>query len=189
MGKPSSSTWRATTTPSGTCTSLSSDIGACQSQGIKVLLSLGGSSGNYSLSSSDDSACVATYLWDNYLGGSSSSCSLGNAVLDGINFDIEQGGPDHYDELVKQLSNLGNQATKVYLSDATKSGYILPDDLTSQVMPAINGVSNYDDIMLWSRYYDLNSGYGATEKIGEHPGSLLLEGDKILIRVRVVVKE
>ncbi|KAJ8491882.1 hypothetical protein OPV22_013603 [Ensete ventricosum] len=200
--------------PSDTCTSLSSDIGACQSQGIKVLLSLGGSSGNYSMSSSDDDVSVAIYLWDNYLGGSSSSRSLGNVVLDDIDFDIEQGGPDHYDELVKQLSNLGNQTTKVYLSaapqcpypdqyvgnalqtglfdyvwDATRSGYILPDDLTSQVLSAINDASNYDSIMLWSRYYDLNSRYGTTEKIGEHPGSLLLEGDKILIRVRVVVKE
>nr|XP_009415163.2 PREDICTED: acidic endochitinase-like [Musa acuminata subsp. malaccensis] len=215
--------------PSGTCTSLSSDIRACQSQGIKVLLSLGGGSGSYSLSSSDDAASVATYLWDNYLGGSSSSRPLGDAVLDGIDFDIEQGGPDHYDELAKQLYDFGNQAgTKVYLSaapqcpypdqyvgnalqtghfdyvwvqfynnpscdyssgvsglssawgtwtsslsssavflglpastDAAGSGYIPPDDLTNQVLPAINTASNYGGIMLWSRYYDLNSGYGA----------------------------
>ncbi|THU70736.1 hypothetical protein C4D60_Mb08t28100 [Musa balbisiana] len=218
--------------PSGTCTGLSSDIRACQSQGIKVLLSLGGASGSYSLSSSDDAASVATYLWDNYLGGSSGSRPLGDAVLDGIDFDIEHGGPDHYDELAKQLSDLGSQAgTKVYLSaapqcpypdqslgnalqtglfdyvwvqfynnpscdyssgvsglssawgtwtsslssstvflglpaspDAAGSGYIPPNDLTSQVLPAINTASNYGGIMLWSRYYDLNSGYGAKVK-------------------------
>ncbi|RWW56212.1 hypothetical protein BHE74_00037093 [Ensete ventricosum] len=118
--------------PSDTCTSLSSDIGACQSQGIKVLLSLGGSSGNYSMSSSDDDVSVAIYLWDNYLGGSSSSRSLGNVVLDDIDFDIEQGGPDHYDELVKQLSNLGNQTTKVYLSAAPQCPY--PDQYVGNAL-------------------------------------------------------
>ncbi|GMN42998.1 hypothetical protein TIFTF001_012205 [Ficus carica] len=36
------------------CTGLSSDIKACQSQGIKVLLSIGGGAGSYYLSSADD---------------------------------------------------------------------------------------------------------------------------------------
>jgi chitinase len=46
-----------------------------------VLLSLGGS---YGLSSTDEANSVANYLWDNFLGGSSSSRPLGDAVLDGI---------------------------------------------------------------------------------------------------------
>lgn len=37
-----------------TCTGLSSDIEACQNQGIKVLLSLGGGGGSYVLSSPED---------------------------------------------------------------------------------------------------------------------------------------
>ena len=36
------------------CTGLSSDIKACQNQGIKVMLSIGGGTGGYSLSSADD---------------------------------------------------------------------------------------------------------------------------------------
>lgn len=36
------------------CTGLSNDIRACQGQGIKVLLSIGGASGSYFLSSAED---------------------------------------------------------------------------------------------------------------------------------------
>ncbi|GJM93666.1 hypothetical protein PR202_ga10248 [Eleusine coracana subsp. coracana] len=43
---------------------------------VDVLLTLSGG-GNF----------FAHYLWDNFLGGSSSPCSLGDTVLDGINFE------------------------------------------------------------------------------------------------------
>ncbi|KAG6491194.1 acidic endochitinase-like [Zingiber officinale] len=212
---------------SGTCTGLSDDIRQCQSQGIRVLLSIGGATGSYSLSSSDDASSVATYLWNTYLGGSSGSRPLGDAALDGIDFDIEQGASDHYGELAQSLINLAG-GTKVYLSaapqcpfpdqhlgpalqavtfdyvwvqfynnpscdyssgvsgvsgawntwtssfqsstiflgvpastDAAGSGYIPPGDLTSQVLPAINQASNYGGIMVWSRFYDVNSGFSA----------------------------
>jgi chitinase len=36
------------------CTGLSNDIKACQNQGIKVMLSIGGAAGTYTLSSADD---------------------------------------------------------------------------------------------------------------------------------------
>lgn len=93
---------------SNSCTSLSSDIQSCQSQGIKVLLSLGGGVGSYSLTSTADAKSVADYLWNNYLGGDSSSRPLGPAVLDGIDFDIEHGGSAHYDELAQFLSQYGS---------------------------------------------------------------------------------
>ncbi|KAL6616417.1 hypothetical protein ACP70R_038687 [Stipagrostis hirtigluma subsp. patula] len=85
------------------CTFLSDEIKSCQRMGIKVLLSLGGGIGSYGLSSAADARRVAAYLWDNYLGGRSSSRPLGDAVLDGIDFDIESGGSQHYDELAKSL--------------------------------------------------------------------------------------
>lgn len=215
---------------SGTCTGLTSDIQTCQSQGIKVLLSLGGGSGSYSLSSADDAQSVATYLWNNYLGGSSSSRPLGDAVLDGIDFDIEASNGDHFDDLATDLSQYSSQGKKVYLSaapqcpypdahlntalqtglfdyvwiqfynnapceyssgstanlisawntwtssvtassfflglpassDAAGSGYIPPDVLTSEVLPAIKTTAKYGGIMLWSRYYDLMNNYSAT---------------------------
>jgi hypothetical protein len=45
--------------------------------------------GSYFLASSEDARIVATYLWNNFLGGHSSTRPLGDAVLDVIDFDIE----------------------------------------------------------------------------------------------------
>ncbi|XP_078164956.1 hevamine-A-like [Carex rostrata] len=214
---------------SGTCTGLTSDIQSCQSMGIKVILSLGGASGSYQLTSTSDAQNVADYLWNNYLGGSSSSRPLGSAVLDGIDFDIESGSSDYYGDLANSLkqynskvyltaapqcpypdtylgpalqtglfdyvwvqfynnapcqyssgdiTNLVNswntwtssfQVTNVFLgipasTDAAGSGYIPPNDLTSQVLPAIKGSSKYGGIMLWNRYYDLQNNYSAQVK-------------------------
>nr|AFV30205.1 putative class III chitinase [Elaeis guineensis] len=216
----------------GTCTSLSSDIQSCQSQGVIVLLSLGGGSGSYSLSSADDAQNVANYLWDNFLGGSSSSRPLGDAVLDGVDFDIEATNGDFFDDLAKDLAQFSSQGKKVYLTaapqcpypdahlntalqtgifdyvwiqfynnppcqyssgsidnltgawstwissvtatnfflglpastDAAGSGYIPPDVLTSQVLPAIKGTAKYGGIMLWNRFYDEQNNYSTTVK-------------------------
>ncbi|KAK8916591.1 Acidic endochitinase [Platanthera zijinensis] len=214
---------------SGGCAGLSSDIQSCQDRGIKILLSIGGSGGSYILSTQDDASQVAAYIWNNYLGGQSSSRPLGGAVLDGVDFDIESGSPDHYDDLANYLSAYSNQGKKVYLTaapqcpfpdawdgkalatglfdfvwiqfynnpgceysggDATsltnawnqwiggiqageffvglpaspqaaQSGFIPAGDLTSTVLPAVKGSSKYGGVMLWSRYYDAQSGYSA----------------------------
>ncbi|KAF5464394.1 hypothetical protein F2P56_014471 [Juglans regia] len=209
------------------CTGLSNDIRACQNQGIKVMLSLGGGAGSYFLSSAEDARSVANYLWNNFLGGQSSSRPLGDAVLDGIDFDIEGGTTQHWDELARALSAFSQQK-KVYLTaapqcpfpdawlkgaldtglfdyvwvqfynnqpcqysgnadnlksywnqwntiqagqiflglpaapEAAGSGYIPPDVLNSDVLPAIKSSSKYGGVMLWSRNYD--KGYSAAIK-------------------------
>ena len=90
------------------CTGLSSDIKSCQAKGIKVLLSLVGGVGSYSDTNSTQDACqVAAYLWNNFLGGQSSSRPLGPAVLDGFDFgivyDIEGGPKQYWRDLAKFL--------------------------------------------------------------------------------------
>ncbi|KAF9667427.1 hypothetical protein SADUNF_Sadunf15G0021900 [Salix dunnii] len=101
----------------GTCTGLSNEIRSCQSQGIKVLLSIGGGAGSYSLSSADDAAQVANYIWSNFLGGQSSSRPLGDAILDGVDFDIEAGSGQFWDDLARALNGFSQQR-KVYLAAA-----------------------------------------------------------------------
>ncbi|KAG8363289.1 hypothetical protein BUALT_Bualt19G0006600 [Buddleja alternifolia] len=91
----------------GGCQMLSNSIKQCQDQGIKVLLSIG----------ADDAHSVADYLWNNFLGGQSDSRPLGDAVLDGIDFDIEA-GEDHYSDLAGKLFQYGQQGRKVYLTAA-----------------------------------------------------------------------
>ncbi|KAK4279425.1 hypothetical protein QN277_011210 [Acacia crassicarpa] len=156
----------------GTCNVFSDQIKACQSKGIKVLLSLGGGSGGYSLSSADDANQVAQYLWNNFLGGSSGSqlikiisnpykseipinqntiCyvipvvtrPLGDAVLDGIDFDIKAGDGQHWDELAKALKGLNQN---LILSAAPQCPF--PD---AHLSNAINtGLFNY----VWVQFYN-----------------------------------
>ncbi|KAL5573939.1 hypothetical protein UlMin_023536 [Ulmus minor] len=213
------------------CTKLSSDIKACQAKGVKVILSIGGGAGSYYLTSAEDARQVATYLWNNFLGGSSSSRPLGDAILDGIDFDIEGGTNQHWDDLARYLSGYSKKGKKVYLTaapqcpfpdawvggalktglfdyvwvqfynnppcqysgditnlenawkqwtsdiPATKiflglpaapaaagSGFIPVADLTSKVLPAIKGSSNYGGVMLWSKYYDDQTNYSSSIK-------------------------
>lgn len=214
---------------SGGCTGQSSDIQTCQSLGVKVILSIGGGAGSYGLSSTQDAQDVADYLWNNFLGGSSGSRPLGDAVLDGVDFDIETGNPAHYDELATFLSRYSAQGggKKVILTAAPQcpypdaslgpalqtglfdsvwvqfynnppcqyangdasnlvsawntwtggvsagsfyvgvpaaeaaagSGYVAPGDLTSAVLPAVQGNAKYGGIMVWNRFYDVQNNF------------------------------
>ncbi|XP_020184938.1 uncharacterized protein [Aegilops tauschii subsp. strangulata] len=108
--------------PSGSCATLAADIGSCQSAGVKVLLSMGGGALGYNLSSPSDAQDVATYLWDNFLGGTGAGAAprpLGDAVLDGIDFDIEAPS-EHYDDLARSLTSLykGDTGGKKYMLTA-----------------------------------------------------------------------
>ncbi|XP_044973004.1 acidic endochitinase-like [Hordeum vulgare subsp. vulgare] len=103
---------------SGGCRSQSKDIKECQSRGVKVLLSIGGGDGSYGLSSPGDARQVAMYLWNNYLGGASSSGPLGDIVLDGIDFDIELGSAKFWNDLATDLKNLGKNGGKTVLLSA-----------------------------------------------------------------------
>ncbi|KAJ4877518.1 Acidic endochitinase [Raphanus sativus] len=96
------------------------------------MLSLGGGIGNYSIGSREDAKVVADYLWNNFLGGKSSSRPLGDAVLDGIDFNIELGSPQHYDDLARFLSKFGNRGRKVYLTGAPQCPF--PDRLMGSAL-------------------------------------------------------
>ncbi|CAD5166094.1 unnamed protein product [Musa acuminata subsp. malaccensis] len=132
---------------SGGCTFLSGDIISCQQDhNVTVMLSLGGAIGNYNLVSEEDAREVATYIWNNFLGGSSANRPLGNAVLDGVDLDIESGGAAHYDDLVRYLKAYDTPKRKVYLSAAPQC--VFPD---AHLQPAIDtGLLDY----LWVQFYN-----------------------------------
>ncbi|KMT16117.1 hypothetical protein BVRB_3g052790 [Beta vulgaris subsp. vulgaris] len=130
----------------GSCSSIGNDIATCQSQGIRVLLSLGGGLGTYSISSPADAQQVADYLWDNFLGGSSDARPFGNAVVDGIDFDIELGSGQNWDALARALNRRSTNLRRVYLSAAPQCPF--PDALLSN---AINtGLFDY----VWVQFYN-----------------------------------
>ncbi|XP_062182827.1 xylanase inhibitor protein 2-like [Phragmites australis] len=81
------------------------DIKHCQSKGILVLLSIGGQGGEYSLPSSQSATDLAEYLWNAYLAGSREGVArpFGDAAVNGVDFFIDQGSTEHYDELARRL--------------------------------------------------------------------------------------
>ncbi|KAL3698217.1 hypothetical protein R1sor_012293 [Riccia sorocarpa] len=113
--------------PSGTCTKYASQISSCQSRGIKVLLSLGGATNNYGFNSADEARALAQEIWDSYLGGNGNR-PLGNAQLDGIDLDIENGRSAFYPDLGGRLREIAqnNNYKKLYISAAPQCPF--PDN-------------------------------------------------------------
>ena len=211
------------------------DVKYCQSKNILVLLAIGGGFGDYSLASKADSKAVADHIWDVYLGGRSTTTTrpFGDAVLDGVDFDIEHGGSKHYDDLARYLKGYSSKGRKkvwvtaapqcpfpdrmlgqalrtglfdrvhvqfynnpvcsyragnvaaftrawrtwtgslprssVYLGlpaapRAAGSGYVPPATLVAKVLPIVQRSRNYGGVMLWSRYWDLQTGYSRAVK-------------------------
>ncbi|KAK6121857.1 hypothetical protein DH2020_044372 [Rehmannia glutinosa] len=106
--------------------SMRNEIQLCQNMGIQVLLSLGGSFGNYTLSSRRNAKRVARYLYHSFLWGKHRSFvrPFGNISLNGIDFDIENPGSNLYwDVLARALSRFSKPRRKVYLSAAPGCTY------------------------------------------------------------------
>ena len=127
----------------GGCRVASAGIKACQRKGVKVLLSIGGGIGSYSLASKADAQNFANYLWNNFLGGRSPSRPLGDAVLDGIDFDIELGSTLHYDDLARALKAHSN---KVLLGAAPQCPF--PDRFLGKALNT--GLFDY----VWVQFYN-----------------------------------
>ncbi|KAL8519238.1 hypothetical protein ACS0TY_010251 [Phlomoides rotata] len=98
--------------PSGTYTSLSTEVAYYQSKGIQVLLSLDGTAGQHIICSTQDAQKVADYLWITFLSGTGSS-PLGQVALDGVDFDIEASFLNLYwEDLAKALAGYNTSERK-----------------------------------------------------------------------------
>lgn len=88
-----------------------------------MLLSIGGPGGNYSIPSSRSARKLADYLWDAFMGGSNEGVHrpFGDAVVDGIDFYIDHGSADHYDEVARRLD--GKSEYKVKLTATVRCAY------------------------------------------------------------------
>ncbi|CAL9150426.1 unnamed protein product [Musa hybrid cultivar] len=143
----------------GGCTFLSNDILSCQRDyNVKVMLSLGGAIGSYRLVSKEDAREVAHYIYNSFLGGSSSNRPLGNAVLDGVDFDIEGGSRNHWDDLARYLKAYSTTEQKVHLSAAPQCP--MPDYF---LQPAIDtGLFDYLWVQFYNNYCQYSSGNAVT---------------------------
>ncbi|BBM99615.1 protein MpGH18.1 [Marchantia polymorpha subsp. ruderalis] len=143
---------------SGGCQGLVSEINSCQSRGVKVILSLGGGVGDYGFSSAAEALELAQYLWDNYLGGSSSSSPLGAAKLDGIDLDIEQGGSQYYPDLIMALKTMAqsNAYKRLYVTAAPQCPF--PDASLGPASGTALSTGLVD--LVFVQFYNNYCGYG-----------------------------
>ncbi|KAI0322297.1 class III chitinase [Amylostereum chailletii] len=96
------------------CSAMASDIEFCQSKGKVVTLSLGGAGGGVGFSGDDQAVAFADTIWNLFLGGSSSTRPFGDAVLDGIDLDIEGGSGTGYVAFVNQIRSHAASSGKTY---------------------------------------------------------------------------
>ncbi|KAJ3569310.1 hypothetical protein NPX13_g6128 [Xylaria arbuscula] len=88
------------------CDDLSSAITTCQGNGVQIILSLGGASGSYSLSSSDEAKTIGEYLWNAYgkSGNTDVQRPFGDAFVNGFDFDLESNnGNEYYPDMISTL--------------------------------------------------------------------------------------
>ncbi|KAG2224362.1 hypothetical protein INT45_006762, partial [Circinella minor] len=106
----------------------------CQSKDKLILLSLGGATGTYGLSSDSEGQKLADSLWDLFGGGQSDTRPFGSASVDGFDLDIEAGETKGYSAFVKRMRDH-------YDSDSSKNYYIsaapqclYPDEYLSETL-------------------------------------------------------
>lgn len=101
------------------CDALASAIDTCKSKGVKVILSLGGASGAYSLQSQSEAETIGQNLWEAY-GNTAANSSVprpfGTTFVDGWDFDIESNsGNQYYQYMISKLrSNFESDSGNTY---------------------------------------------------------------------------
>ncbi|KAI7853268.1 glycoside hydrolase superfamily [Circinella umbellata] len=113
---------------------MESDIKYCQSKGKLILLSLGGATGTYGLSSDSEGQRLADSLWDLFGGGQSDTRPFGSASVDGFDLDIEAGETKGYSAFVKKMRDhySSDSSKKYYISAAPQCPY--PDEYLSEAL-------------------------------------------------------
>ncbi|KAF8150562.1 glycoside hydrolase family 18 protein [Crassisporium funariophilum] len=118
------------------CQSLAADIKACQAKGKIITLSLGGATGAATFTSDAQAQTFATTVWNLFLGGSSSTRPFGDAVLDGVDLDIEGGSSAGYAAFVTKIRSLSSGASKKYYMTAAPQ-CPFPDAYLGAVLNAV----------------------------------------------------
>jgi chitinase len=148
------------------CDNVASSIATCQAAGIKIILSLGGASGSYSLQSQAEAEAIGQYVWDSYgnSGNTNVQRPFGNNFVNGWDFDIEVNeGSQYYQYLIAKLrSNFASDPSHQYfITGAPQCPIPEPN------MGVIVSSSQFD--YLWVQFYN-NNNY-------THPCSLGFDGN------------
>lgn len=141
---------------------MAEDIKTCQDKGKIVTLSMGGATGAAVFTDDAQAEDFAQTVWDLFLGGDSDTRPFGDAVLDGLDLDIEGGGSTGYIAFVKKIRALSDGADKPYYITAAPQcpfpDAYLGDVLNGAEFDAVYvqfynnacGVDHYDDANAWN---------------------------------------
>ncbi|KAF9308941.1 Chitinase 1 [Podila horticola] len=99
------------------CPDTGAGVKMCQSKGKAIILSLGGAAGAYGFSDDAEAKDFAHTIWNLFLGGSSATRPLDDAILDGVDLDIEGGSTAGYPAFIAELRSL-------FATDSRKQYYI-----------------------------------------------------------------
>jgi chitinase len=88
------------------CPLIGYDIKFCQQKGKQVLISMGGAIGQYGFQSQAQAEDFALAMWNRYMGGSSNKRPFDDAIVDGIDLDIENNNNKYYAAFVNRLRQL-----------------------------------------------------------------------------------
>ncbi|KAG8934878.1 Chitinase 1 [Tulasnella sp. 418] len=143
------------------CQFLAADIKKCQAKGKIVTLSLGGASATSFFSTQAQAVQLADNVWNLFLGGNSATRPFGDAVLDGVDLDIEHAAPD-FSPFVNRLRSYFSGAGKKYYVTAAPQ-CVFPDPsmsatLANSYLDAIYvqfynnwcGLQNFNDLAAWN---------------------------------------
>ncbi|KAF8925072.1 Chitinase 1, partial [Haplosporangium bisporale] len=129
------------------CPQVGADIKTCQSKGKALVISIGGASGSYSLETADAGSAFAEQIWNTFLGGSSSTRPFGDAVLDGVDLDLESGTNLGYVAFIQTLrAKFASSSKSYYITSAPQCPY---PDLATQA--ALNAAW-FD--LVWIQFYN-----------------------------------
>jgi chitinase len=143
----------STTGAGSECDNVAESIPICQEAGIKVILSLGGATASYSLTSQAEAESIGQYLWDSYANSGNTTVErpFGEAFVNGWDFDIESNeGNEYYQYLISTLrSNFDSDPDNTYyITGAPQCPIPEPN------MGEIIGNSTFD--YLWVQFYNNN---------------------------------
>eukprot|EP01121_Diplochlamys_sp_Union-15-3_P006604 TRINITY_DN17098_c0_g1_i1.p1 TRINITY_DN17098_c0_g1~~TRINITY_DN17098_c0_g1_i1.p1 ORF type:complete len:341 (-),score=61.22 TRINITY_DN17098_c0_g1_i1:10-1032(-) len=97
-------------------TDIGNDIKKCQSMGKKIVLSFGGAAGSYGFSSDSQAVSFAETVWKLFFEEKDAAFPrpFGDAIIDGVDLDIEGGMPTGYAAFVTALRSKMNSGSKTY---------------------------------------------------------------------------
>jgi len=129
------------------CPQVAADIKTCQSMEVNVTISLGGASGSYGFTSKSQAQTFASTIYNTFLGGSSSLRPFDNAILDGVDLDIEGGSPNYYSDFITSLRGLQGG---IIVSGAPQCPY--PDAYLGPTISAVGSEFTFLYIQFYNNY-------------------------------------